>query len=171
MRNHAEDDRLLFLLLTQTGLRASDAIHLTWREVSLDQQQIEYVQHKSPRKIILPIQAEILSALRTEHQRRNPRQNEPVLQHSNGKPFTREYLCRRIMALGGRSGVQHAHAYRFRQTFIVDLLLRGVDPFFVATLLGYKLNSVVRHHLPLVREALEAARRTETVGGERTSQT
>lgn len=156
MRNHSEDDRLLFLLLTSTGIRASDAIGLTWGEVFLDRQQIEYVEHKSPRRTILPIHAELLSVLSAEHQRRNPRQNEPVLQHSNGKPFTREYLCRRIVALGRRSGVQHAHTHRFRQTFAVELLLRGVDPFFVATLIADALAegpksplwSQLRHTIP-----------------------
>ena len=152
MGNHAEDDGLLFSLRRWTGLRASTAIGLTWGEVSLDRQQIEYVEHKSPRRIILPIPAELLSVLSAEHQRRNPRRNEPVLQHSNGKPFTREYLCRRIVALGRRSGIQHAYPSRFRATFAVDLLLRGVDPFWVATLLGVNINSVVRAHLPFVHE-------------------
>jgi integrase len=82
--HNAEDDRLLFLLLRWTGLRPSEAMGLTWGEVSFDRQQIEYVEHKSPRKRIRWIPTELLSALRAEHQRRNPQQNEPVLQNANG---------------------------------------------------------------------------------------
>jgi integrase len=34
MQNHTEDDRLLLLLLRWTGIRPTDAIGLTWGEVS-----------------------------------------------------------------------------------------------------------------------------------------
>jgi integrase len=157
MRSHSEDDRLLFLLLRWTGLRASDAIGLTWGDVFLDQRQIEYVQHKNPRKRNLrPIHDELLSVLRTEHQRRNPRQNEHVLQDANGKPFTREFVRRRIMAIGRRSGVQYAYPHRLRQTFAVDLLLRGFAPCCVARLLGHETETAMRHYLRFVRELLDA---------------
>ncbi len=159
MRNQAEDDLLLFLLLRWTGLRAIDAVDLTWREVSLDQQQIEHVGGKNLSKAILPIHAELWSAFRAEYQRCNPRQDDPVLQHSDGKPFTRGYLCRRITALGRRSGVEGAYPHRFRQTFAVDLLLRGASPLYVAELLGNKITTVVRH-LPSVREVLRLTHAT-----------
>jgi integrase len=166
MRSHSEGDRLLFLLLRWTGLRASDAIGLTWGDLSLDQRQIEYVQHKNPRKRKLrPIHDELLSALRTEHQRRNPRQNEHVLQDANGKPFTREYVRRRIMAIGRRSGVPYAYPYRLRHTFAVDLLLRGFAPCCVARLLGHETETAMRHYLPYVREHLETARGPKEEGG------
>jgi integrase len=105
--NHLENDqiRLLFLLLRWTGIRPIDAIDLTWRQISFDQQQIEYVGKKDLRKRIRPIPAELLSALRAEYLRRNPGESEPVLQHANGKPFTGEYLCRSVVALGKRSDV------------------------------------------------------------------
>jgi integrase len=117
LRDHAEGDRLVFLLLTRTGLRTIDAIELNWGGVDLAGMKIEHVGKKNCLRTILPIHAELLAELRMEHQRRNRRQNEPVLQHANGKPFTREFLRRRIRALGKRSGVHHVNPRRFRQSF------------------------------------------------------
>jgi len=165
MESHSEDDRLLFLLLRWTGLRVSDAIGLTWGDVFLDQRQIEYAQHKNPRKRKLPIHDELLSVLRTEHQCRNPRQHEHVLQDANGKPFTREYVRRRIIAIGRRSGVQYAYPHRLRHTFAVDLLLRGFAPCCVARLLGHETETAMRYYLPFVREYLETARGPREEGG------
>ena len=91
------------------------------------------------------IPAELLSELRREHQRRNPQQNEPVLQNANGKPFTRDQLSGRIVRLGRRSGVHHALPYRFRQTSAYDLFLRGATPVYVGQALGVKADTVVKH--------------------------
>ena len=44
LRDHAGDDQLIFLLLRWTGLRGSDAVSLTWREVHFDRKEIERIE-------------------------------------------------------------------------------------------------------------------------------
>jgi hypothetical protein len=51
------------------------------------------------------------------------------------------------------------------QTFAVDMLLRRASS--VATLLGDKIEIVLRHYLPFVRKVPEAAHGTETGEGEK----
>src|SRR5258708_8925818 len=55
LRDHAGDDQLTFLLLRWTGLRGSDAVSLTWREVHFDRKEIERVTQKRKKRVILPI--------------------------------------------------------------------------------------------------------------------
>jgi integrase len=158
MRDHADCDRLLFLLLRWTGLRCSDAIKLTWFDVDLERKTIECVTKKNHKILILPINPELLCALQAEHQRRNPPGNEPVLLDTNGKSLTERGFRDRIVRLGLRAGVENARSHRFRDTLAIDLLLRGIAPYHVATLLGDVLDTVVRLHLPFVHKLRERAR-------------
>ncbi len=72
MREHAGEDLLAFLLLRWTGLRGSDAVTLTWREVNLVGKEIVRVTQKRRKKVVVPIGTELQFALETEQDRRNP---------------------------------------------------------------------------------------------------
>ena len=52
-----------------------------------------------------------------------------------------------------------AYPHRFRDTFAVDLLLKGASPYDVAKLLGDTIDTVEKHYAPFVRELRERARR------------
>lgn len=170
MRNHAGDDLFLFLLLRWTGFRRSDGALLQWQEVFMNRKEIEHVCEKNGKQVILPIHSELLKALETERQRRRPEVGETVLTKQDatvgmldfgvrfpGDPLSAEELYRRVVALGKRGGV-HAYPHRFRSTFAVDLLLRDLDVFTVAKLLGDTVDIVVKHYLPFVRELRDRAR-------------
>jgi integrase len=73
--------------------------------------------------------------------------------------MTRPRLYQRMVALGKRAGVPDAHPHRFRDTFAVDLLLRGATPYDVAKLLGDTVDTVEKHYAPFVRELRDRARR------------
>jgi integrase len=63
-----------------------------------------------------------------------------------------------MIALGRRSGVPNAHPHRFRDTFAVDLLLRGASPYDVAKMLGDTIETVERYYMPFVKELRERVR-------------
>ena len=65
---------------------------------------------------------------------------------------SRTSLCR-------RAGVPNVHPHRFRDTFAVDLLLRGASPYDVAKMLGDTIETVEKHYMPFVRELRERVRR------------
>ena len=79
MREAAGEDLLAFLLLRWTGLRGSDAVSLTFNEVDFEQQEIARLTQKRKKKVVLPIQTELLFALEAEHQRRKPKLSDCVL--------------------------------------------------------------------------------------------
>ena len=56
------------------------------------------------------------------------------------------------------------HPHRFRDTFAVDLLLRGASPYDVAKMLGDTIETVEKHYTPFVRELRERVRRILETG-------
>ena len=64
-----------------------------------------------------------------------------------------------MVALGRRAGVLEVHPHRFRDTFAVDLLLRGASPYDVAKMLGDTIETVEKHYMPFVRELRDRVRR------------
>jgi site-specific recombinase XerD len=185
MRNHLREDWFLFLLLRWTGFRSSDVVTLLWREIDFLQKEIEHVCKKNRKKVYVPIGTEFLTALKEEHQRRNPAPNEPVLSLAElaalkkdarpslfpfrvnimDKPLSNRELIRLgkqvyryVVALGERAGVRHAHPHRFRTTFAVDLLVAGEKESSVARMLGDTLETIMKHYIPYVPVLREQTR-------------
>jgi site-specific recombinase XerD len=70
MRQHAEDDWFLFVLLKWTGFRRSDVASLVWQEVHFDRGEageIEKVCKKNGVRVILPLSEELRTALEAEY--------------------------------------------------------------------------------------------------------
>jgi len=159
LRQHAGPDLLSFLVLRWTGFRGSDAVALPFREIHFECAEIERITLKRKKKVTIPLRTELIFALEAERDSRNSQGSDPVLLNpSTGKPLTRPRLYQRMVALGRRAGVPNVHPHRFRDTFAVDLLLRGASPYDVAKMLGDTIETVERHYMPFVRELRERVR-------------
>jgi integrase len=160
MRHAASQDLLAFLLLRHTGFRGSDVVGLRWEEIEWQSREIHRLTQKRRKRVVVPVHQELMFALETERDKRQPRPEDRVLLNpATGKPLTRPRLYERILALGKRAEVSKAHPHRFRDTFAVDLLLKGASPYDVAKLLGDTIGTVEKHYAPFVRELRERARR------------
>lgn len=160
LREHADEDRLIFLLLRHTGLRGGDAVALTWAEVDLKGKRIDRVTEKRLKRVIVPLHPELQFALEAELEERKPQPNEVVLLNpATGQPLTRPRLYTRMRALGKRAKVLNAHPHRFRDTMAVDMLLRGCSAYDVAKVLGDTVATVEAHYAPYVPELQERVRR------------
>jgi len=159
LREHAGSDLLIFLLLRWTGLRGGDAVALTWQEIRLDREELERVTQKRRKKVIVPLNVELLFALEAKHARIKPLPTDRVLLNpATNLPMTRPRLYQRMLALGTRAGVPTAHPHRFRDTLAVDMLARGASPYDVAKVLGDTIDTVERHYTPFVKELRERVR-------------
>ena len=172
LKSHAGEDLFSFLVLRWTGFRRSDATILTWEEVYFGRNEIDHVCKKTRRTtgkmVTIPIAAELLMALETERERRNPQPSERVLlDPTTGEPFDKPHLASNkrynrltdcIEALGMRAGVPTATPHRFRDTFAIDMLIRTDNLTYVASLLGDTVKTVTEYYLPFVRELRERAR-------------
>lgn len=160
LRKSTGDDLLLFLLLRWTGFRGSDAVTLTWGEVNFENKEIERITQKRKKKVVVPLHPELLFALEAEHQRRNPESSDPVLQNpKTGAVMTRPRLYQRMLALGKRAGVPHAHPHRFRDTLAVDMLAKGASPYDVAKTLGDTIDTIEKHYTPFTKDLRERVRK------------
>lgn len=135
LRQAAGEDLLAFLLLRWTGLRGSDAVRITWDEIDWNAREIDRLTLKRKNRVVLPIPQELFFALEAERDRRNPQLHERILLNpATGKALRRPSLYRRMLALGKRAGVPDAHPHRYRDSFAVDMLLRGATAYDVAKL-------------------------------------
>ena len=163
LREAAKEDLLAFLLLRWTGLRGSDAVRLTWDDIDFGAQEINRLTMKRKKRVVLPIPEELFFALEAERDRRIPQPDERILinpgNRGKGQPMTRPRLYQRMLALGKRAGVPDAHPHRYRDTFAVDMLVRGATPYDVAKLLGDTVDTVERHYAPFVKELRDRSRR------------
>lgn len=165
LEKHADEDFLLFRLFRWTGFRRGDAIDLTWDEVHFDAREIQRVTVKWGKEVCVPMSPDLFSALKKEHKLRSPQRTDHVLlDPQGGDPQEYWSLTRRLASLGERAHVRHVHAHRFRSTFAVDLLLRGIPLPSVARILGDTVETIVEHYVPYVDELKEHARLTLTSG-------
>lgn len=141
-------------------MRGSDVVKLTWSEIHFDRKEIERVTQKRKKKVIIPIQSDLLAVLEMEQTQQNLVPTTHVLLHPRTQAqMTRRRLYHRMLSLGKRAGVSNAHPHRFRDTFAVDMLARGASPYDVAKLLGDTIETVEKHYAEFVRELRERVRR------------
>ena len=147
---------LPYLLARWTGFRNWDAMTLPWDHVLFERKEIDHVCHKNNKRVIIPIGKELLPVLEAERQRRRPRGCDPVLLNpKTGRPFSNRQWYEFVVRLGEMAGVEHAHPYRFRDTFAVDMLMRFNNVFYVAQLLGDTVAVVTQHYLAYIKELRE----------------
>jgi integrase len=165
LREFADPDRLAFLLLRWTGLRGSDAVNLSWIEVSLERKEIERITQKRRKRVIIPFSDELKFALEAQYMRVQPRPTDRVLVNpATLKPMTRPRLYQRMRALGKRAGVADVHPHRFRDTLAVDMLEKGASPYDVAKTLGDTIATVEKHYAPFTKELRDRVRKIMETG-------
>jgi integrase len=160
LRAAAGLDFLAILVLRWTGLRGSDVVTLRWAEIDFHTGEISRLTLKRRKRVVVPMHSELKFALEADFQKRSPSPEDRVLLNpATSKPMTRPRLYARIVALGKRAGVADAHPHRFRDTFCVDMLARGVNPYNVAKLVGITVEMLERHYAPFIPELRERVRR------------
>lgn len=157
LREHADRDYVTLVLFLWTGFRRSDALDARWHEITFDARQVHRFAIKNGKELFVPMSPELVSVLKTEYKRRKPQPDDRILLNHRGNPLKRNSLFRYLHALGKRAGVRDVHPHRFRSTFAVDLLLRGVPLTSVARILGDTVKVIVNHYLPYVDEFKEQA--------------
>ena len=144
--------RAFVLLLRYSGLRIRDAVCL--RRDRLRQDKLMLYTQKTGEPVYVPLPPVVIDALALAT-------GELFFWTGNGNPKSAvadwQRSLRRLFAL---AGVRNGHAHRFRDTFAVSLLERGVTLETVAILLGNTLRIAEKHYAPWVRSrqvALEEA--------------
>jgi integrase/recombinase XerD len=128
-------------LLRYSGLRISDATGLAKDRVTDDGRLFLHMQHKTRVPVYVPLPPFVVAALRDLHELFPERPY--YFWTGSGKLETAVKSWKRTLArVFEIAGVKGGHAHRFRDTFSVSLLLKGVPLETVSQLLGHRSTKV-----------------------------
>jgi integrase len=146
LRAAAGDDLLLFLVFRHTGLRVSDVATLRWDEIDWGAREIHKLTKKRKVPVTIPIAEELYEALAAVGETR------PYIfaQFRKNTLRTTAQIAYSVRLMGSRANIIGVHPHRFRDSFAVDMLMRGATPFEVAQMLGDKMSTVEKHYLSFV---------------------
>jgi integrase/recombinase XerD len=155
----ADRNRAILLLLLDTGLRASELIHIRLEDLDMKANKIK-ILGKGNKERSVPISSRTAQALwRYIAQRAERRPGDAVFITSSGAPLTRRDLYHRLNDIGKRAGVQDVHPHRFRHTFAILYLRNGGDVYTLQAILGHTTLEMVRHYARIAQTDIETVHR------------
>jgi integrase/recombinase XerD len=153
----ADRNRAIFLLLLDTGLRASELCDLKISQVDNRNHRVQ-VLGKGARERSVPFSPRTAQALwRYMATRSDVEQDDPVFVTSLNRPLDRNQLGNLVQIIGNRAGVPNVHPHRFRHTMAIQYLRNGGDPYTLQRLLGHFSLEMVRHYLALSQVDMDKA--------------
>ena len=151
-----------FILLANTGLRAGEALALTWENVDWKKRQIQVNKNASTIKNrdddeagkykvivtsvktangnrVIPLYDKALEALLwlKNYQTTNTIESEFVVCTDYGKMLGQKNLPHLLKTILAAAGVEYRNVHSFRHTFATNLIAAGVDVKVVSQLLGH----------------------------------
>lgn len=137
--------KAMILLLRYSGIRISDAVMLTNDQI--EDGRLFLYQAKTNVPVRIPLPQEVLDAL-SNCEEPSGRYFWPG---GKLKTWTTEWQSR-LKKVFVIAGIPDGHPHRFRDTFSVELLQRGVSIETVSLLLGHKsIKTTERHYAPWVK--------------------
>lgn len=155
-----ERNRVIILLMLDTGIRASELCGLKIADVDNRNSRI-FVKHgKGEKERTLPISSRTAQAVwRYISGRKDTRPDDPLIATRTGRPMTRGKLSETFAAIGRRAGVAGLHPHKLRHTFAIMFLRNGGDAYTLQSMLGHSSLDTVRIYLRLAQVDLDNAHR------------
>jgi len=151
-------DRVLFELIYSCGLRVSEAVHLSIKDIHL-QERVIIVSGKGKRERIVPFgetAARWLSQWLSIERRKMIKKTatQAVFLNSRGTRLTRKGIWKRFQAICQTAGV-YAKVHSLRHSFATHLLEGGADLRTVQQLLGHADVSTTQIYTHVGNDGLE----------------
>jgi len=143
-------DLVIVAVLAETGLRASELLGLTWRDVDLRRGVLRVVGKYGKERVVFlgPVSSEALSLLFEETR---PSLRDRVV------PISYQALYKRVKRLAERAGLdpEKVRPHVLRHTFATEALRRGMSLPALQRLLGHSNIKITERYLHLVTEDVE----------------
>lgn len=145
---HRDRTRAFVLTLRWSGLRIRDVIMLEWSHLTNGKLFLRTQKTGTP--VYVPLPPEVISAWGAL-----PKIGKHPFWSGNGKEKSAvadwQRSLRKVFALA-KPEIENGHAHRFRDTFAVELLLKGVELADVSILLGHSSIKITeKHYAPWVQ--------------------
>ena len=138
-------DKTLLLLAVQTGLRVSELIALTVRDIVFDHGAHVRCKGKGRKERCTPLRKELVSALQIWLRERHAQPDEPLFPNARGSSLSRdgvEYLLSKYVAVAQKQcpslQKKNITPHVLRHSAAMDLLHHGVDRSVIALWLGHE---------------------------------
>ena len=138
-------DRTLLHLAIQTGLRVSELIGLTRKDIVLDSGAHVRCKGKGRKERCTPLRKELVAILRSWLRERSGQPEDPLFPNTRGGFFSRdgvEYLLAKHVVVAGQNcpSIQKKRVspHVLRHTAAMELLQHGVDLTVIALWLGHE---------------------------------
>ena len=132
----SERDRLMILMSYRHGLRVSELINLTWRQVDLDAARLQVIRAKGGEDGVHPLSGREIRALRSLR-RHQPVGTRWTFVTSRGGPMTRNGFYKLLENTATRAGIPDVHPYLLRHACGFKLVNQGMDTLSLAAYLGH----------------------------------
>ncbi|MFJ5750456.1 tyrosine-type recombinase/integrase [Peribacillus frigoritolerans] len=153
-RNFGEwRDKLLVLLLLDTGMRINEAISTKISNMDFKESSIfippEINKNRKGRHI--PVSREVMRELRKLHDECIGYfgDHETLFMNAYGEPLTGDTIRRRLYKVGTALGIPKVHPHRFRHTFIRNYILNGGDLFTLQKIVDHSNITTTRKYIQL----------------------
>lgn len=156
-------NKVIIVLLLDTGLRAGEFCRLKVSDVNLETGEISIKPFetgiKSRRRSvwISPNTARVLWRYLAE---RSPAPNDPLVSTKNNTPLERYGLRHILQRIGKRAGVNNVYTHRFRHTFAIQYLRNGGDVFTLKRILGHSRLTMTEKYLNIANTDTQIAHKT-----------
>lgn len=161
-------DKLLFTLISETGLRISEALSLSIDDLRLDSQELRVFGKGQRERTVHLVKTESLRLLKSYIRKHGLTDGlvfrpDPAKQRYGvvGNPLTYSVICRAWNRYRAEAGID-CTIHQLRHSYATDLINRGVAIEIVGKILGHKnLQTTTRYASvsdQTVKKALEAAR-------------
>jgi integrase/recombinase XerD len=156
---NAKRDRALFMVLLDTGVRASELIALNLRDVNPVSGEIQVRKGKGGKARTVFLGSKARKAVRAYLKERGTVYDDDALFVTDDGEGRLHYggLCRLVERRSADAGVPTPGLHDFRRCFAVTMLRSGVDLVRLAHLMGHSNLEVLRRYLSLCTDDIRAA--------------
>ena len=164
-QHNAGRDRLIILLLLDTGVRVAELCNMQIADIDQQARSIRVTGKSRMNSGNGKMRVVYYSRRTGKVLWRYINADRPASRHDNliltkdGDPMDRRVLAKTINRIGARAGVPDTHPHRFRHTFAIMFLRNGGDIFSLQRLLGHTTLDMVRRYLRLAQTDIANAHR------------
>jgi type 1 fimbriae regulatory protein FimB/type 1 fimbriae regulatory protein FimE len=132
----SERDRLMILMAYRHGLRVSELINLTWRQIDLDAARLRVIRAKGSEDGVHPLSGREIRVLRSL--RRRHVVGTPWVFNTNRRgKMTRNGFYKLLEKAANRAGITDVHPHLLRHATGFRLVNQGMDTLSLAAYLGH----------------------------------